>query len=566
MSTPVVEVDEIQTGSRREVLSAISGLVVGMFVALISSTVVAPSLPRIVTELGGNQSDFPWIVTASLLAMTVATPIWGKLSDLLDRKLLVQLSLVIFVVGSMLSGAAGSTLWLICTRALQGIGIGGLMALVQIVIADLISPRERGRYMGFIGAVMGIGQVGGPLIGGFLTDALDWRGDFYGLVPFAPIGLGGIQKTLKLPPRPPRKVSVDYLGAVLIAAGVTTLLLWVSLAGGSFPWWSAPTLWMVGGAVLALGLAVWVELRADEPIIPMHLFRDRTFSLSVIASIAVGVAMFGTSIFLSQYMQFARGATPTLSGLMILPMVAGQMLGGIGGGNLISRWGRWKALVGAGGGLAIVGLALMGTIHYDTDFVLVSVYMFVLGLGVGLVMQNLVLVVQNAVDPRHLGAASAGVTFFRTLGGSVGVSAIGAALSGRIPSLVQEGLAGLSRAELKGVEQLQGDQLPDLATLPEPLRLVVENAYGTAIAHSFWDVVPLAVIALVAILFLPNLPLSRRTSAQRLRHSAENTTLELADAAMGNDSPESVEAALKLTGPAHRTDERLSVHREADSR
>ena len=566
MSTPVVEVDEIQTGSRREVLSAISGLVVGMFVALISSTVVAPSLPRIVTELGGNQSDFPWIVTASLLAMTVATPIWGKLSDLLDRKLLVQLSLVIFVVGSMLSGAAGSTLWLICTRALQGIGIGGLMALVQIVIADLISPRERGRYMGFIGAVMGIGQVGGPLIGGFLTDALDWRWNFYVFVPFALIGLVVIQKTLKLPPRPPRKVSVDYLGAVLIAAGVTTLLLWVSLAGGSFPWWSAPTLWMVGGAVLALGLAVWVELRADEPIIPMHLFRDRTFSLSVIASIAVGVAMFGTSIFLSQYMQFARGATPTLSGIMILPMVAGQMLGGIGGGNLISRWGRWKALVVAGGGLAIVGLALMGTIHYDTDFVLVSVYMFVLGLGVGLVMQNLVLVVQNAVDPRHLGAASAGVTFFRTLGGSVGVSAIGAALSGRIPSLVQEGLAGLSRAELKGVEQLQGDQLPDLATLPEPLRLVVENAYGTAIAHSFWDVVPLAVIALVAILFLPNLPLSRRTSAQRLRHSAENTTLELADAAMGNDSPESVEAALKLTGPAHRTDERLSVHREADSR
>ncbi len=564
MSAPVA--DEVQLGSRREVLGAISGLVVGMFVALISSTVVAPSLPRIVTELGGNQSDFTWIVTASLLAMTVATPIWGKLSDLLDRKLLVQFSLVIFVIGSMLSGAAASTLWLICTRALQGIGIGGLMALVQIVIADLISPRERGRYMGFIGAVMGVGQVGGPLIGGFLTDATNWRWNFYVFVPFALIGLVVIQKTLKLPQRPPRKVSVDHLGAALITAGVTTLLLWVSLAGGAFAWWSAPTLWMVGGAAVVLGLAVWVEVRAEEPIIPMHLFRDRTFSLSVIASIAVGVAMFGTSIFLSQYMQFARGATPTLSGLMILPMVAGQMLGGIGGGNLISRWGRWKGLVMTGGGLTIVGLGLMGTIHYDTDFTLVSGYMFLLGLGVGLVMQNLVLVVQNAVDQRHLGAASAGVTFFRTLGGSIGVSAIGAALAGRVPSLVQEGLAGLSRAELKGVEQLQGDRLPDLAALPEPLRLVVENAYGTAIAHSFWDVVPLAVIALVAILFLPNLPLSRRTSAQRLRHNAENSTLELADAAMGIDSPESVEAALRLTGPAHRTDERLTVHRQEDSR
>lgn len=560
MGTAAVGGEIPKSGGSREVLTAISGLVVGMFVALISSTVVAPSLPRIVTELGGNQSDFTWIVTASLLAMTVATPIWGKLSDLLDRKLLVQISLSVFVVGSMLSGAANSTLWLICSRALQGIGIGGLMALVQIVIADLISPRERGRYMGFIGAVMGVGQVGGPLIGGVLTDTIGWRWNFYVFVPFAVAGLVVIQKTLRLPPRPPRKVSVDYLGAALIAAGVITLLLWVSLAGESFPWWSAPTAWMVGGALAALVVAVWVELKATEPIIPMHLFRDRTFSLAVVGSIAVGVAMFGTSIFLSQYMQFARGASPTLSGLMVLPMVAGQMVGGIGGGNLISRWGRWKGLVVAGGGLTIVGLALMGTIHYDTAFTLVSVYMFVLGLGVGLIMQNLVLVVQNAVDPKHLGAASAGVTFFRTLGGSIGVSVIGATLAARIPVLLQDGLATLSPAELKGVEQLQGGQLPDLSTLPGPIRVVVENAYGVAIAQSFWDVVPLAVVALVAICFLPNLPLSRRTSAQRLRHNAENITLELADAAIGNDSPESAEAALKLTGPAHRSDERLTVH------
>lgn len=566
MSTPVMEVDEIQSGSRREVLSAISGLVIGMFVALISSTVVAPSLPRIVSELGGSQSDFTWIVTASLLAMTVATPIWGKLSDLLDRKLLVQISLTVFLVGSILSGAAQSTLWLISSRALQGIGIGGLMALVQIVIADLISPRERGRYMGFIGAVMGVGQVAGPLIGGLLTDSLSWRWNFYVFVPFALAGLVIIQRTLKLPPRPARKVSVDYLGAALIAAGVTTLLLWVSLAGGTFPWWSAPTLWMVGGAVLALGLAVWVELKVDEPIIPLHLFRDRTFTLAVVGSIAVGVAMFGTSIFLSQYMQYARGATPTLSGMMTLPMVAGQMLGGIGGGNLISRWGKWKPFVVAGGLLTIAGLGLMGTIHYNTDFVLVSTYMFVLGLGVGLIMQNLVLVVQNSVDPQHLGAASAGVTFFRTLGGSVGVSAIGAGLAARVPVLIQQGLAALTPAQRKGLEALQGGQLPDLSTLPEPIRVVVENAYGTAIAESFWHVVPLAVIALAAIVFLPNRSLSRRTSSQRLRHTAENSSLELADAAMGNDSPESVEAALRLTGPSHRTDERLAVHREADSR
>ncbi|MEA5117848.1 MAG: MFS transporter [Propionicimonas sp.] len=400
------------------------------------------------------------------------------------------------------------------------------------------------------------------MVGGILTDTLSWRWNFYVFVPFALVGLVVIQKTLTLPPRPSRKVSVDYLGAVLIAAGVITLLLWVSLAGDAFAWWSAPTLWMVGGAVVALALAIWVEVKAEEPIIPLHLFGDRTFSLAVVGSIAVGVAMFGTSIFLSQYMQFARGATPTLSGLMTLPMVAGQMVGGIGGGNLISRWGRWKSLVVTGGVLTTAGLLLMGTIHYNTEFVLVSCFMFVLGLGVGLIMQNLVLVVQNSVDPRHLGAASAGVTFFRTLGGSIGVSVIGAGLAARVPTLIQQGLAALSPADRKGLELLQGGQLPDLASLPAPIRIVVENAYGVAIAESFWHVVPLAVIALLAIIALPNRPLSRRTASQRLRHKAENISLELADAAIGNDSPESVEAALRLTGPAHRSDERLTVDGE----
>ena len=546
---------------RREVLSAISGLIVGMFVALISSTVVSPSLPRIVTDLGGSQADFTWIVTASLLAMTVATPIWGKLADLLNRKLLVQISLAVFAVGSVLSGFAVSTVWLIVSRAVQGVGIGGLMALVQIVIADLISPRERGRYMGFVGAVMGVGQIAGPLIGGVLTDTIGWRWNFFIFVPFAIIGLVIIQRTLHLPPRPARPVKIDYLGAALIAGGVTALLLWVSLAGKSFAWWSVPTMWLVGGGLAVLALAVLVELRAEEPIIPLHLFTDRTFTLAVLGSIAVGVAMLGTGIFLSQYMQFARGATPTESGLMTLPMVAGQILSGIAGGALISRWGRWKPFVVGGGALTIAGLALMGTIRYDTNFVLVSVFMFLLGVGVGLVMQNLVLVVQNSVDPRHMGAASAGVTFFRTLGGTIGVSVMGAILAARVPELIQEGVAALPPAAMAGAGALQGGELPDLASLPEALRLVVENAYGTAIAESFLIAVPLAVLALLAICFLPNRPLSRRTGVQQLRHEAENAVFELADATLANDSAEATEAALRLTGPAHRGDAELTVYR-----
>ena len=545
----------------REVLSAISGLIVGMFVALISSTVVAPSLPRIVSELGGSQSDFTWIVTASLLAMTVGTPIWGKLSDLLDRKLLVQISLSVFMAGSVLSGFAVTTTWLIVSRAIQGIGIGGLMALVQIVIADLISPRERGRYMGFVGAVMGVGQLAGPLVGGIITDSIGWRWNFFVFVPFALVGLVVIHRTLHLPERPARPVTVDYLGATLIAAGVITVLLWVSLAGSAFAWWSVPTMWMIGGSLVALVLAVVVELRAAEPIIPLHLFRDRTFTLAVLGSIAVGVAMFGTSIFLSQYMQYARGATPTMSGLMTLPMVFGQMVAGIGGGALISRSGAWKPYVVGGGVLTIAGLALMGTIHYDTHFGVVSAFMLVLGLGVGLVMQNLVLAVQNAVDPRHMGAASAGVTFFRTLGGTVGVSVIGAVLGARVPVLTQQGLGALSPAQQAGAGALQGGRLPDLSTLPEAIRIVVETAYGTAIAESFTSVVPMAIIALLAIVFLPNRALSRRTAAEKLRHTAENAALELADAAMAIDAVESVDATLRLTGPAHRDDPRLSVYR-----
>ena len=342
------------------VMRAMSGLIVGMFVALISSTVVSPALPRIITDLGGNQAAFTWVVTASLLAMTVSTPIWGKLSDLLNRKLLVQIGITIFALGSIASGFAQNTGMLIGSRAVQGIGIGGLMALVQIVVADLISPRERGKYMGVIGAVMGVGQVAGPLLGGFITDGIGWRWNFWVFVPFAIYALVMIQSTLHLPARPKRPVKVDYLGAALIAAGVSSILVWVSLAGKNFDWWSGPTIAMVGGGLVALVLAVLVELRAEEPIIPMHLFKERTFTLAVIASVSVGVAMFGTSIFLSQYMQFARGATPTHAGLMTLPMVLGQMVGGIVIGQLISRFGKWKRYVVGGSIVLTIALALTG--------------------------------------------------------------------------------------------------------------------------------------------------------------------------------------------------------------
>ncbi|GAA2249471.1 MFS transporter [Herbiconiux moechotypicola] len=522
--------------SRRDVLVPLSGLLLGMFVALLASTVVSSSLPKIIGDLGGTQAGYTWVVTGTLLATTVSTPIWGKLADLTNRKLLIQLSLLVFVIGSALAGLSQSTEMLIFFRVLQGLGAGGLTALVQVVMADIIPPRERGRYMGLLGAVMAVATVGGPLLGGVVTDSIGWRWNFYIAVPFAIAALIVLQRTLHIPTHK-RKVTIDYLGAVLIAAGVSLLLIWVSLAGNDFEWGSVTSIGMVVGAVVLLGLAVLTELKVKEPIIPMTLFKNRTFWLAVIASISVGVAMFGTSVFLSQYMQLARGKTPTESGLYTIPMIGGVLLSSIVIGQVISRTGKWKRYMVLGSVLLTIGLALMGTIRYDTSFALVFVYMFVMGAGVGMVMQNLVLIVQNAVDPRQIGTASASVAFFRSLGGTIGVSVMGAVLGSRITTLVTEGLTklGVDPSQTGGLE---GGSIPDLSTLPDPIRILVESAYGEAVADVFLIAVPLAVISIIAIALLPNRALGTKTSVEQLaeREAAGATAIAVSSAEIAGDT------------------------------
>jgi EmrB/QacA subfamily drug resistance transporter len=506
--------------TRRQVLEALSGLLLGLFVTMLSSTVVSAALPRIITDLGGGQSTYTWVITSTLLATTASTPIWGKLADLLNRKLLVQVALVVFVASSALAGLSQSAGTLIAFRVLQGLGAGGLMALAVVVIADIISPRERGRYMGYMGAVMGIATVSGPLLGGFITDApgLGWRWCFYVGVPFAVISLVLLQKTLHLPPRPKRVVKIDYLGALLITSGVSCLLVWVSLAGQNFAWGSWQTAVMVVGGVVLLGSAVLAESKVDEPIIPLSLFRNRTVVLSTVASVAVGIAMFGTTVFLVQYMQIGRGQSPTLSGLLTIPMTVGLIGSSTIVGRLITRTGHYKRYMLVGAVLLPLGLALMGTIHYDTPYLLVGAYMLVLGAGVGMLMQNLVLAVQNVVHPLELGAASSNVAFFRTMGGAVGVSALGALLGNRITSLLPQRLAeaGVPLDALAG----DGGQLPDVTTLPTALRTVVESTYSDAIAEVFLVAAPIALVALLAVALLQELPLSTRTSAQRLADEA----------------------------------------------
>lgn len=507
--------------THREVLESLSGILLGMFVSILATSVVSSSLPRIISDLKGEQSAFTWVVTATLLTTTITTPIWGKLADLVDRKLLIQLALVISVVSSALAGLSHSTGMLIGMRALQGIGAGGLTALGTVLIADIISPRERGRYMGLMGGVMGIGMVGGPLLGGLITDGPGWRWNFFVGLPFAVAAIVVLQRTLHLPPLTRRQVKIDYLGALLLSAGIALLLLWVTFAGDSFAWGSWQTAAMVGGSIALLALAVWAESRAAEPIIPLHLFKNRTLVLSVIASVAVGIALFGTSVFLSQYMQLARGKTPTESGLLTIPMVVGVFVASTLSGQIISRTGRYKGFMVAGATVLTAGLVLMGTIHYDTSFTLVALYMVILGTGVGMLMQNLVLAVQNTLDVREVGSGTSTVAFFRTLGGAIGVSALGAVLANRVGDLIVSGLTGLG-IDASALGAGGTSTLPNLATLPEPVRLVVERAFGDAIADLFLVAAPVALISLVAVLFLKEVPLGRKSGIeQRLEQDAD---------------------------------------------
>ncbi len=522
--------------SAREVFTALSGLIMGMFVAVLSGTVVSTSMPVIIADLGGDQSAYTWVITASLLATAVSTPIWGKLADLVDRKMLLQIALALFVVGTVIAGFSQDTGMLIAVRVVQGLGAGGLMSLVMIAVALIISPRERGKYMGVVGGIMALATIGGPLLGGVITDAFGWRGNFFIGVPFAVAAIIMIQRTLHLPKPDRERVNIDYLGAILLTIGVSLLLIWVSMGGSQFEWDSVTSFVLVGVAAAALVGFVVTEFLVEEPIVPMTLFANRTFTLSVIASISIGVAMFATSVFLAQYFQLARGATPTESGLMTIPMIVGQMGASIGIGALVSRFGKWKGWMLLGSVLVIAGVSLMATLRYDTDFVFVSIYMVVLGAGLGMVMQNLTLIVQNDTPASQLGAASSSVNFFRSIAGTVGVTIMGSVLATQVTAHITDGLSKFtptSPDEITALKGLAGGGVPKVSELPDSIRVIVEGAYGHGIADVFIIAIPLAVLSLIAIAFLPNKRLSTKNAAQTLAEEAEQVAIDLAEAEIG---------------------------------
>ncbi|MFI5758165.1 MFS transporter [Streptomyces sp. NPDC051569] len=539
--------------THRQIMEALSGLLLGMFVAILSSTIVSNALPEIISDLGGGQSSYTWVVTASLLAMTATTPLWGKLSDLFSKKLLVQIALIIYVTGSVVAGLSVNSEMLIACRVVQGIGVGGLSALAQIVMAAMISPRERGRYSGYLGATFAVATVGGPLLGGVITDTswMGWRWCFYVGVPFAVIALIVLQKTLKLPVVK-REVKVDWFGAFFISAAVSLLLLWVTFAGSKYDWVSWQTYTMVGGAILLGAIFVFIESKASEPIIPLRLFRNRTITLASLASLFVGIAMFAGTVFFSQYFQLARDKSPTMSGVMTIPMIGGLFISSTVSGQIITKTGRWKIWLVSGGVLVTAGLGLLGTIRVDTPYWHMAIYMALMGLGVGMMMQNLVLCTQNQVSPQDLGAASSTVTFFRSLGGAIGVSALGAVLGNRVTHYVKDGLADLGPqgAALAKSAGASDGTIPNLDTLPAPLRNVMEMAYGHGVGDVFLYSAPAALLALLVTLFIKEVALKTRAGGDSAQAPADAPALAGAATAAGTTAVPAPAAAPAAVVPA----------------
>ncbi|MFF1557142.1 DHA2 family efflux MFS transporter permease subunit [Streptomyces sp. NPDC058279] len=483
----------------REVLVAIGALLLGLLLAALDQTIVSTALPTIVSELGGME-HLSWVVTAYMLASTAATPLWGKLGDQYGRKKLYQGAIVIFLIGSALCGLAQNMPQLIGFRALQGLGGGGLMVLSMAIVGDIVTPRERGKYQGLFGAVFGATSVLGPLLGGLFVDHLSWRWVFYINLPIGLVALVVIAAALHIPRRS-SKHTIDYLGTFLIASVATCLVLVASLGGTTWAWGSAQVIGLlVLGAVLLVAF-IAVERRAAEPVLPLGLFKIRTFTLCSLISFVIGFAMFGAMVYLPTFLQVVRGVSPTLSGVHMLPMVFGLLIASTASGQVVSRTGRWKVFPIAGTAVTTVGLLLLHQLQRTSSDLVMSVYFFVFGVGLGLVMQVLVLVVQNSVRYEDLGVATSGATFFRSIGASFGVAIFGTIFNSLLGEELSATLTGVPLPPGVSVNGLEADPRA-IAMLPADLRPRVLDAYSSAITDVFLYAVPVVLVAFVVAWFL----------------------------------------------------------------
>ncbi|MCM3925001.1 MFS transporter [Frankia sp. AiPs1] len=522
-STPGVEVpanaSAAQVADKRRLWIIMGALLLGILLASLDQTIVSTALPTIVGDLGGA-THLSWVVTAYLLASTVSTPVWGKLGDLYGRKILFQVSIVLFLVGSVLAGASTSMGQLIGFRALQGLGGGGLMIGAMTIISDLVPPRDRGRYQGLFGAVFGVSSVIGPLLGGLFVDHLSWRWVFYVNLPVGAVAL--VATALALPATKNRiKHVIDYLGTVLLAGATTSLVLLTSLGGTTYGWGSPEIIGMgVAGAVLLVAF-VFAERRAAEPVLPLSLFRNRVFSAAGAIGFVVGFAMFGAIVFLPLFLQVVKGVDPTESGLQMLPVMGGLLLSSIISGRLISTWGRYKVFPIVGTAVMTIGLFLLSFISPDIATWQLALSMFVLGVGIGSVMQVLVIAVQNSVDHRQMGVATSGATFFRSIGGSFGTAVFGAIFANVLAGNISDRLAGLPLPP--GLAASGANISPKLlSALPPDIRDGFVQAFSDSMQTVFLVAVPIGLIAFALTWLLPEI---------RMRHTVDAAAPAVDDAA-----------------------------------
>ncbi len=485
--------------SHRQILVVMSGVMAGMLLAALDISIMGTALPRIVSEFGGLDR-LPWVVTAYLLTSTASTPLWGKVSDLYGRRVIYQTAIGIFLLGSVLAGISASMEQLITFRALQGLGGGGLMAVAMAIVGDVISPRQRGRYQGYLGAVWALSSVAGPLLGGWLTDGPGWRWIFWINVPIGGAALVVTSVVLRMPVTK-RQHSIDYLGAATIVGSATALLLYLNWAGDRFGWSSAEALSLLLLAVAFAALFVLVESRVLEPIIPLRLFAIRTYSVANAFSFIVGLVLFGAVVYLPVYLQAVLGMSPTASGLAMLPVVTGIAGISVAAGMLVARTGRYKVFPIVGACVLVVAQVLLSRLGAHTPYWQFAAAAFLLGAGLGLTMQILVLAVQNAVEHRDLGTATSSNGFFRMMGGAIGTALFGAVFLARLNDYLGE-----RAGDLGGVRVNPGD-LRTVQQLAEPAREIAITAFARAMDDVFLVGVPFTVFAVVLAFVLPELPL-----------------------------------------------------------